>query len=227
MIRLNDIVKSYGKQPILKGIDLKVERGHCVGLVGSNGSGKSTLLSIMSGAAKADSGTIFYNDKEMKTRDDLARYAAFVPQDNPLIEELSVYDNLKLWYADSPVNLDVALQSGLPKELGVDQFVRSKVRNLSGGQKKRLSIACALAFNSPILLLDEPAAALDLVMKEEIRSYFRTYLDRGGTVVISSHEVEELAMCDELYHLYNGKLTTIPVGLAPAKLVDILAKQND
>lgn len=226
MIKVEGVTKSFGKRQILKGIDLHVERGRCVGLVGANGSGKSTLLSILSGAAKADGGSIRYNNQPMTRREDLARYAAFVPQENPLIEELSVRDNLRLWYADSTVSLKDSLKDGMAAEMGIPKFLNARVKNLSGGMKKRLSIACALANNAPILLLDEPAASLDLVMKEDIRSYFRKYLDRGGTVVISSHELEELAMCDDLYHLSDGKLTAIPAGSSAEELVQILKNQE-
>ena len=96
MIELKGIRKSFGKKLILDGLDLSVKRGQCIGLVGVNGSGKSTLLAIMAGALKADGGTIRYNGHEMTGREDLSRWAAFVPQDNPLIDELSVRDNLKI-----------------------------------------------------------------------------------------------------------------------------------
>lgn len=225
MIKLEGITKNYGKKVILDHVDLQVDRGRCVGLVGMNGSGKSTLLSIMSGALKPDGGTIEYNNKPMLRREELARYAAFVPQDNPLIEELSVRDNLRLWYAGSDTDLPAALTNGLPYELGLHLVLKEKVKNLSGGMKKRLSIACALSNNAPILLLDEPAAALDLVMKEDIRQYLRQYLDRGGTVVISSHEQDELRMCDELYHLKNHRLHRIPGGIGTEELMMHLTEE--
>lgn len=222
MVQLTAIKKSFGKNEILSGIDLFVPRGRCIGLVGKNGSGKSTLLSIMAGAQKPDSGDIRYHDKAMTKREDLARYAAFVPQDNPLIEELSVRDNLRLWYADSVMSLEEALQKGLPHEMGLDRILKEKVRNLSGGMKKRLSIACALANDAPILLLDEPSASLDLVMKQDILSYLKKYLGRGGTIVISTHDRDELAICDNLYHLSAGKLLEVPWGTGIEALADLL-----
>ena len=222
MIKLTNIKKSYGKKQILSDVTMEVPRGRCVGLVGKNGSGKSTLLSIMAGALKADAGSIFYHDKLMATRADLARYAAFVLQENPLIEELSVRDNLRLWYADSVNSLEDALSGGLPYEMGLPGILTDKVRNLSGGMKKRLSIACALANDAPVLLLDEPAASLDLVMKQDIISYLKRYLARGGTVVLSSHDRDELALCDTLYHLKNGHLEEISAGTQLEELVDLL-----
>ena len=222
MIELKGIRKGFGKKLVLDQLDLSVARGQCIGLVGTNGSGKSTLLSILSGALAPDAGEIRYNRQLMMSRADLARYAAFVPQDNPLIEELSVRDNLKLWYADSLNSLEDALKTGFVHELGLEAVLREKVRNLSGGMKKRLSIACALAHDAPILLMDEPAASLDLVTKQEIRDYLRLYLDKGGTVVISSHEMDELKMCDALYHLTNCRLERIPSGMDGQELMGLL-----
>ena len=226
MIELKGIRKSFGKKLILDGLDLSVKRGQCIGLVGVNGSGKSTLLAIMAGALKADDGTIRYNGHEMIGREDLSRWAAFVPQDNPLIDELSVRDNLKLWYAGTDIRLKDALETGLPKELGLRDVLTQRVRNLSGGMKKRVSIACALANDAPILLMDEPAASLDLVMKQDIRRHLQRYLERGGTVVISSHEEDELKMCDELYHLTEHRLQRLPKGIAGEALMDFLTNRK-
>ena len=226
MIELKGISKSFGKKLILDGLDLSVKRGQCIGLVGVNGSGKSTLLAIMAGALKADGGTIRYNNLEMTSREDLSRWAAFVPQDNPLIEELSVKDNLKLWYAATDIRLKDALETGLPHELGLQDVLNEKVHNLSGGMKKRVSIACALANDAPILLMDEPAASLDLVMKQDIRRHLKRYLQRGGTVVISSHEEDELKMCDQLYHLTQHHLQPLPSGIAGEALMDFLTEAN-
>ncbi len=222
MIRLKGIRKSYGRNEVLKGLDLAVDKGGAVGLVGKNGSGKSTLLSIMAGALKADGGAIEYGGRDMQQRADLARMAAFVPQENPLIEELSVRDNLRLWYAGSPVSLKASLREGLPHEMGLHEILKVKVQNLSGGMKKRLAIACALANNAPILLLDEPGASLDLVMKQDILSYLRRYLDRGGTIVISSHDRDELGLCDELYHVAGGILEPLPRNLDLEELTRLL-----
>lgn len=222
MIRLQGIRKSYGRNEVLKGLDLEVMRGGAVGLVGKNGSGKSTLLSIMAGALTADAGAIEYGGRNMEQRADLAHMAAFVPQENPLIEELSVKDNLRLWYAGAPMSLRAGLKEGLPYEMGLHEILKEKVRNLSGGMKKRLSIACALANNAPILLLDEPGASLDLVMKQDILSYLRSYLNRGGTIVISSHDRDELGICDQLYHVSGGKLETLPGNLNLQELTRLL-----
>ncbi|WP_459129590.1 ABC transporter ATP-binding protein [Guggenheimella bovis] len=226
MIELQNIFKSYGKKDVLKGVNLKLNRGEIAGLVGENGSGKSTLLSIMSGLERADSGSILYNGKLMSSKEDLSRYAAFVPQDNPLIEELSVKDNLRLWYAESPIKLEEALENGLLKELELDSFLHDRVSTLSGGMKKRLSIACALAYNSPILLLDEPSASLDLLTKRDVQEYTKEYAKNGGTVVLSSHEPDELIICNRLFYLVDGVLVEAPRGTNINEVISHLEKKR-
>lgn len=226
MIRLQNITKSFGQKPVLNGLDLEVKRGSCVGLVGENGSGKSTLLTIMAGAQKRDGGDIFYNELKMESTQQMARYVAYVPQENPLIEELSVYDNLRLWYAGTGKDLKLALKQGLPHEMGIDRYLNAKVKNLSGGMKKRLSIASALANEAMILLLDEPGASLDLLGKNDIWTYVRAYVKQGGTVILSSHEMEELHLCDTLYLMENGTLHAVPAHTGAYDLVTLLEKSE-
>lgn len=210
MIEIKNLVKSYGDKKILNGINLYADEGKIIGLLGRNGSGKSTLLSILSGASMADSGTIILNKKEVKDRDEISKQVAFVPQDNPLIEDLSVRDNLRLWYAGDKEKLLNSIKNGLINEFGIDKFIDEKVKNLSGGMKKRLSIACALSNDSKILLMDEPGASLDIPLKQEVRDYLVKYKEQMGSVLISSHEAEDFDICDEIYILKNGILTRSP-----------------
>lgn len=193
------IVCSYGKKQVLKGVDLSAGAGECVGVVGENGCGKSTLFNVLSGLRKADSGEVSFD-----TGKPPAKCVGYVPQEGCLMNELSVLDNLSLWYRDK-AELRDSLKHGFLKELGVDEMCRMRVEKLSGGMKKRVSIGCALAGNPPILILDEPDAALDLMGKAEIRGYLAEYKRRGGTVLIATHEESDLELCDKVYALHNGK----------------------
>ena len=85
--------------------------------------------------------------------------------------------------------------------------------------KKRLSIACALSNHAPVLIMDEPGAALDLICKEEIQAYLRQYMAAGGTVLMASHELAELSLCNKMYVLRSGRLEQIPAGLTAKELV--------
>ena len=91
--------------------------------------------------------------------------------------------------------------------LGIGEFIGKRVSKLSGGMKKRLSIGCAMAKRPPVLLLDEPTAALDLQCKQDIAAYLRAYRQSGGIVLLTTHEESELKLCDSWYILKNGRLT--------------------
>lgn len=205
-IQIKDIHKKYGSRPILQGIDLEVESGACVGILGSNGCGKSTLLSILAGIQPADRGEFSIDGNDLfRYPKERSRLVGYVPQGTPLIEELTAYDNLRLWY--SKQDLKKGLESGVLQMLGIDEFLKMPVSRLSGGMKKRLSIGCAISGRPPILLLDEPMAALDLSCKQNISEYIKTHKAQGGIVLMSSHDTLELELCDQWYILKEGKLT--------------------
>lgn len=221
LVEVKNIKKTYGKRQILKGVDFRVEKGECVALVGANGCGKSTLLGILAGSLKADSGELFYNgENPFQDNKVFYKYAGYVPQENPLMDKLSVKDNLKFWYCDSKHNLKEDMETGILKEFGLDVYQNYSVEKLSGGLKKRLSIACALASDPQILIMDEPGAALDIVCKEDIKKYLLKYMKDGGTVILTSHEEAELSICSRMYLLKDGKTTELSEILFGEKLME-------
>ncbi len=202
---IKNITKSYGKKKILNGVSLEADKGTCIGILGSNGSGKSTILSILAGVLKSDSGSFMLDGVNLLT-DTRARIASvgYVPQATPLIDELSAYDNLRLWYNKN--ELENALDNGVLKLLGINDFLKVSVKKMSGGMKKRLSIGCAASHNVEILLLDEPCAALDLACKENIASYLTSFKQNGGIIIIATHDIQEIPLCDKLFILNDGVL---------------------
>lgn len=209
MIEINNLTSAYGKKKVLNGVSLCGERGECIGIVGPNGCGKSTLLSIMAGTLRPISGSIsYYGNDALKNRAVFTKMTGYVPQENPLMPELSVYDNLRLWYTDK-AELKKELEQGFLQILGIQEFIKMPVSKLSGGMKKRVSIGIALSGMPPVLILDEPSAALDLVCKEDIKRYLRIYLEKKGTVVITTHEESELELCDSLYVMKDGRLSEV------------------
>jgi len=199
------VQKKYGKKEVLKDISLHIKQGTCVGILGGNGSGKSTLLSVLAGVLKRDAGTFFYDGADLfadaKKR---AQIIGYVPQGTPLMEELSAKDNLRLWY--SAQEIFNSIDAGVLGMLGIEQFLDVPVCKMSGGMKKRLAIGCAVAHQPRVLLLDEPSAALDLICKERIYNYLADFKAQGGTILLATHDVQELALCDALYILKNGVL---------------------
>lgn len=209
MLTADKITKNYGKHRVLNNVSLKAEKGECIGLIGANGCGKSTLLNILAGVLKADSGTISFENGVVATSANIADMIGYVPQENPLFEKLSALDNLRFWYGKNTAGLKADLENGLPALFKITEYLNKRVENMSGGMKKRLSIACSLAKHQPILILDEPCAALDIPGKEDIHNYLKSYLKEGNTVIITSHEEAEIMLCDVVYFLENGTLTRI------------------
>ena len=220
MLEVDGICKTYRKKQVLSGVSLTAEPGQCVGIVGGNGCGKTTLLSILAGARKADKGSVKADGMEILGKPALqAAKIAYVPQENPFMDELSVKDNLSLWYKGDRSAMKRDLEDGPAAMLGINQFLTTPVGKLSGGMKKRLSIASALAGHEKILIMDEPGAALDLVCKEIIQEYMKQYIKDGGIIILASHELAELALCTKMYILKGGVLSGIDCGLSAKELI--------
>lgn len=227
-IEVSHISKNYGKKTVLRDISFSANPGECIGIVGANGCGKSTLLKILSGAIAPNGGSIIYKDKNpLAQKKYFYDSIGYIPQDNPLFDNLTVYDNLKLWYCDSPLNLAEEIKSGVIARFGIDKFLKTTVKNLSGGMKKRLSIACGVAKNPDILILDEPGASLDIVCKEEIRTYMEEYIKKGGTIIIASHEERELSACTKMYIMEEGILNELDDNTSMKEIFGRLVKQYD
>lgn len=232
------IESAYGKNRVLCGVGFSAGAGQCVGLIGANGCGKSTLLQILAGLRRADAGSICV-DGHTATQADFIRNVGYVPQECSLIEELTVQDNLRLWNQGCLPGIRMpengrfinpeqtgfqASQEEILHMLGGD-ILRKKAGSLSGGMKKKVSIACAIAGGSSILLLDEPEAALDLPGRMELRGYLRKYKERGGTLILATHEESWLDLCDRILLLQNGISQEIDRSLREEALLKVMQDQ--
>ena len=158
-VRVEGLQSAYGRKKILQDITFEAHAGECIGIVGRNGCGKSTLLNILAGIYKPAAGSLFFDEKP-GTPENIRKFTAYVPQNSNLYEELSVWDNLLFWYPDKR-SLQNALKEGILQSLGIEEFLHKRVSHLSGGMKKKVSIACAMAQNAPVLLLDDVLSELD------------------------------------------------------------------
>jgi ABC-2 type transport system ATP-binding protein len=199
------LAKSYGHREILRDVCLYARPGECVGIVGTNGSGKSTLLSLLAGITKIRRGSYFCYGHDMR-RDKtwFRRLIGYVPQENPLIYELSVRDNLMLWSSKKDADDIYAV-----RQLELEDLLNRRVSRLSGGERRRLSIACALSCDQPVLIMDEPSSALDLHQRAIIRQLIELYTTQNGIVILSTHDKEEMAACVRLYYLLKGEALEI------------------
>lgn len=206
-IELSGIRKAYKNKVVLEDVSLTVQEGSCVGILGGNGCGKSTLLSILAGVQKADAGTFCCDGEDLlKNAGARSSLLGYVPQTDPLIEELNAWDNLRMWHDGKTLKRE--LEDGVLALLEIQKFLKTPVYKMSGGMKKRLSIGCAAAAKPKVLLLDEPSAALDLICKEKIYNYFEAFRAGGGILMLATHDLQELALCDQCYILKQGTLTS-------------------
>ena len=220
-IEVKDIRKAFGKKQVLQGVSFASEGGKCIGILGRNGCGKSTLLSILAGVQKCDAGDFLIDGHSLFARSsDLRRNVGYVPQVTPLIKELTARDNLLLWYTKEQMNRE--LNGGVLQMLGIGEFLKTPVSKMSGGMKKRLSIGCAMQTRPPVLLLDEPCAALDIECKVSILNYLKEYKQRGGSLIIVSHDPMEIEICDRCMIMRDGVLEEYAYEGDPARLVDAL-----
>ncbi|MBQ1194180.1 MAG: ABC transporter ATP-binding protein [Lachnospiraceae bacterium] len=230
-IIINNIYKAYGKKVVLNNVSFSVNSGECIGIIGVNGSGKTTLFNVITGEANGFTGDVILktsndtadnNSYLHKNKKLLKKTIGYIPQENPLIDDLSAYDNLRLWYCDSTLDLEKELSEGVLNTLGISDFRKVKVKHLSGGMKKRLSIGISLASEPDFLILDEPGAALDLIAKDIIKNYLLSYKSNKGGIIIATHDEEELSLCDRVLVLKNGTLNEISPTMRGSDLVNKL-----
>ena len=211
MLSLSHVTLKYRKKTILQDVSFDAAPGQTIGLLGMNGSGKSTLLLSIAGVKKPAEGTILLEGKSYA--DDPRAYnssVGFVTQENALIDELTAMDNLRLWTPMSKAEIFDTLQNTPLCALGVHTYLELPVNSMSGGMKKRLSLATVLINKPNVLLMDEPFAALDLVAKKDILNFLSLFRSGGGITVIASHDEKIFEFCDESYLLKDGVVTHLP-----------------
>lgn len=204
-LSIEHISKKYGGKEVLRDIDFEVRSGECVGILGGNGSGKSTLFGILSGVLCPTSGRALLEGVNVLEKPKVRRAnIGYLPQETPLITELNARDNLLLAYGRKELGKSIA--DGTLEKLGVTDFLSVPVSKMSGGMKKRLSIALLAAGKPKIMLLDEPSAALDLSAKRFVAEYISDFVSKGGAVLLATHDVSEIAACDRCFIIKDGVL---------------------
>lgn len=206
MFQVSHISKSYGKKEVLSDITFEIPEGSIIGILGVNGSGKSTLLSCIA-------------KKYARTSDIRLGY---VPQENPLFPELKPLDNLRMWTNHKKSEILDILQTPPLLPLGICDFLHTPVRHMSGGMKKRLSLACALLDAPNLLLMDEPLSALDLPAKQDTLLFMKYYVSLGNSILIASHEEAVFQFCNQVYLLKNGTLVLTEHLPAGTSYIDLL-----
>ena len=209
MIEIKDVTKSYGRQKVLQNVSFEIMEGELFGLLGPNGAGKSTLIDILTGIQSMDSGEIFINGKSIKTdKVEIRKYLGLVPQDIALLEELNAVDNLEYFgglYGLAGQELKSQIEK-LLEVAGLTDKKKEKVKNYSGGMKRRLNIAVAMLHNPSILILDEPTVGVDAQSRQHIFDYIQSLAEQGTTILYTSHYMEEIeTLCKRVFILDLGE----------------------
>ena len=206
-IAISDLVKNFGQVKALRGLDLTVEAGQIYGLLGPNGSGKSTLIKTLVGAVRPTAGRVSVLGQTMPQKARLVRSRlGYMPQNPALYGDISVRANVKFFARGHQLD---HLEERIDRVLafaGLADLAHRKTETLSGGLKQRCSLACALVHEPELLLLDEPTAGVDPVLKDGFWRYFQTLKGQGKTIIITTHLMDEPLLCDRLGILREGRL---------------------
>lgn len=211
-ITCNNLKKSIKGREILRGVSLEAVQGSIVALLGPNGAGKTTAFSILCGLIKPDEGELFLDNKNIG---DLPMYKrsrlgiGYLPQESSIFRGLSVEENIYavLDMKKIPSGKAHCILENLLKELGLTHIRKTPAVSISGGERRKLEIARALATNPKFILLDEPFAGIDPLAIEEMKEMIFSLKSRGIGIIITDHNVRDtLPLADYVYLIFEGKV---------------------
>ena len=209
---VTNIGKSYKKRPVVRSISLQIQKGEAVGLLGPNGAGKTTCFYMISGLITPDYGKVLLNNKDITKLPIYKRAKAgigYLPQEISIFRGMTVEQNIRSI-------LSLHITDRIEREMHLDELLaefslthlrRTSSLALSGGERRKVEIARALASQPSFILLDEPLAGIDPIAIEEIRELIKHIKDRGVGVLITDHNVKEtLELIDKAYIIHEGKV---------------------
>jgi ABC-2 type transport system ATP-binding protein len=211
VVAVRGLVKRYGEVEALGGVDLDVRRGEIFGLLGPNGAGKTTLIGIVAGMVRATSGSVTVLGKDV-VRDyrETRRAVGLVPQEINFDPFFTVEESLHIQAGYFGVRLSEERLTEILSALDLAAKRTAMTRTLSGGMKRRLLIGKALVHEPKVLFLDEPTAGVDVELRQALWRYVRTLRDRGTTVVLTTHYLEEAEeLADRIGLIDKGRLLLV------------------
>lgn len=227
ILKVENLAKSYKKRAVVKDVSLQVEAGQVIGLLGPNGAGKTTTFYMIVGLVSNDKGRITLDDEDLTLLPMHARARrgiGYLPQESSVFRKLSVRDNI-MAILETRKDLDnegrEAAFDSLIAEFSIGHIVGSLGMSLSGGERRRVEIARALAAEPKFILLDEPFAGVDPISVMDIKKIIQQLRNRGIGVLITDHNVREtLSVCERAYIVSQGEL------IASGSAQQILANQQ-
>lgn len=206
IITIENVCKNYKTKKALDNVSLTIKEGELFGLLGVNGAGKTTLIKILCGLTNKTSGTIMINNFSLdKEIDKIKEIIDISPQETSVANNLTVKENLE-FFANIYNNNNTNTINEIIDIFNLNEVINQRAKTLSGGYKRRLSIAIALISKPKILFLDEPTLGLDVFARRELWNIIRK-LQKDITIILTSHYLEEIEnLCDRVAILSNGKL---------------------
>ena len=224
ILSAKSVSKSFGRRVILRKIDIHLNRGEMLGLLGSNGAGKSTFMNIVLGVLKSDFGDVFLGNTNLTTlaiHERAKLGLAFLPQQSSIFRGLTVFENLLAiaQIAKKKAKEQKEIVDRLMTEFSITHIKDVKATALSGGEVRRVEIARCLINNPSVLLLDEPFAGVDLLALQDIKSLLLKLQNRGCAVLVTDHNASQLlSIVDRAYVIANG---IIVANGTPRQIVNI------
>ena len=206
IITIDHVCKNYKSKKALDNVSLSIKQGELFGLLGVNGAGKTTLIKILCGLTRKTSGTITINNFNLdKEIDKIKEIIDISPQETSVANNLTVKENLE-FFANIYNNNNTKTINEIVDIFNLNEVLNQRAKTLSGGYKRRLSIAIALISKPKILFLDEPTLGLDVFARRELWNIIKK-LQKNITIILTSHYLEEIEnLCDRVAILSNGKL---------------------
>lgn len=210
IIELKNIAKSFGKQNVLKNINLNVQQGQIVGLIGPSGSGKSTIIKIALGMEVADKGTAEIFEAKMPNRKLLSKIG-YMAQTDALYMTLTGFENLKFYAKMKGIkSSELQLQiDHVAEVVDLKDALNKRVEGYSGGMMRRLSLGIALLGNPKLLILDEPTVGIDPVLRRKIWRELKRIKNNGQSILITTHVMDEAEQVDEVALILDGNVIAL------------------
>ncbi len=212
MLKVENISKTYGKRKVVNSVSIHVNRGEIVGLLGPNGAGKTTTFYIIAGLIKPEEGEIYLENKNLKEFTMYERSKAgiiYLPQEPSIFRKLTVEENiisiLELQNLEKKSILKKTVQ--VMRDLNITHIRKTKGKDVSGGERRRVEIARALVLEPKFILFDEPFAGIDPIVVGDLQKIIKKLKEKNIGILISDHNVREtLKICDRAYILNKGEI---------------------
>ena len=214
LLSTNGLVKIYDERRVVDGIDIKVKEREIVGLLGPNGAGKTTSFYMIVGLVRPDYGNVLFDSGDVTNLPMHIRARlgiGYLPQEESIFRKLTVYENIMAILETMNYSRTEMVDRchSLMKRFGIDKLASNKAITLSGGEKRRLTIARSLVSNPKLLMLDEPFSGVDPIAVGEIQEIVSQLREEGLSILITDHNVREtLGIVDRAYMIYEGKVLT-------------------